>query len=181
MAEWFKARAWKARVANHYRGFESPSLRQLWLQQLPQICCNSSARVLNKLLRTLSLFWLCCWTTCANGADTNGLRHRVTVVALPPQDLSKDPDSAHWRYSIPEFLDSQLKEASARQATLYSRSNSPSGDLCRSWVGAGTPLSGACSTSSRPARRSSSIRESCHQRPSGLRGGPLYVGCSLLQ
>ena len=28
MAEWFKARAWKARVPKKYRGFESPSLRQ---------------------------------------------------------------------------------------------------------------------------------------------------------
>ena len=27
MAEWFKARAWKARVPKQYRGFESPSLR----------------------------------------------------------------------------------------------------------------------------------------------------------
>src|SRR5687767_9458158 len=30
MAEWFKARAWKARVPKQYRGFESPSLRQLF-------------------------------------------------------------------------------------------------------------------------------------------------------
>ncbi len=29
MAEWFKARAWKARVPKKYRGFESPSLRQI--------------------------------------------------------------------------------------------------------------------------------------------------------
>ena len=27
MAEWFKARAWKARVPKKYRGFESLSLR----------------------------------------------------------------------------------------------------------------------------------------------------------
>ena len=29
MAEWFKAHAWKACVANPYRGFESPSLRHI--------------------------------------------------------------------------------------------------------------------------------------------------------
>ena len=29
MAEWFKAHAWKACVANPHRGFESLSLRQL--------------------------------------------------------------------------------------------------------------------------------------------------------
>ena len=29
MAEWFKAHAWKACVAKHYRGFKSHSLRQL--------------------------------------------------------------------------------------------------------------------------------------------------------
>ncbi len=41
------------------------------------------------------------------------MRHRVTIVALQPLDLSKNPDSAHWRYSIPELLNSQPKEASA--------------------------------------------------------------------
>ena len=30
MAEWLKARAWKARVPKQYRGFESLSLRQLY-------------------------------------------------------------------------------------------------------------------------------------------------------
>ena len=30
MAEWFKAHAWKACVANHYRGFESLSLRHVY-------------------------------------------------------------------------------------------------------------------------------------------------------
>ena len=34
MAEWFKAHAWKACVANNYRGFESLSLRQF------QFCLN---------------------------------------------------------------------------------------------------------------------------------------------
>ena len=32
MAEWFKAHAWKACVAKHYRGFESLSLRQFLLR-----------------------------------------------------------------------------------------------------------------------------------------------------
>lgn len=35
MAEWFKARAWKARVPKKYRGFESPSLRQTYGQIPP--------------------------------------------------------------------------------------------------------------------------------------------------
>ena len=33
MAEWFKAHAWKACVANPYRGFESLSLRQLYFTE----------------------------------------------------------------------------------------------------------------------------------------------------
>ena len=34
MAEWFKAHAWKACVANPYRGFESLPLRQFFLPPL---------------------------------------------------------------------------------------------------------------------------------------------------
>ncbi len=38
MAEWFKARAWKARVPKPYRGFESLSLRHF---QIPPLFCPS--------------------------------------------------------------------------------------------------------------------------------------------
>ena len=38
VAEWFKAHAWKACVANPYRGFESLPLRQISLREVVNDC-----------------------------------------------------------------------------------------------------------------------------------------------
>ena len=41
MAEWFKARAWKARVPKPYRGFESLSLRHFQIALWREGCGQS--------------------------------------------------------------------------------------------------------------------------------------------
>ena len=51
MAEWFKARAWKARVPKQHRGFESRSLRHFIINELHRFVYPSVTNLLIPVCR----------------------------------------------------------------------------------------------------------------------------------